>query len=368
MSKLPIGPPTNPYLAQMLRESLTEEEAGILLHLPTGLAPMTTLACENVADRVHRPGKEIKALLDDLAARGMVYKGRDGEGREGYALHSFGYGMPQAVFWPNEDTPYARRMAELCIKYSTREALIEAFGGTGTKVYRWVPVNRTLDRTWQAVLPYADMEKVIAGAGVIAVVNCNCRVMSRLRDRKPCAYPLEVCMKYDELAEYVIDMGIGRRISRDESLAINLKAEEAGCVHFADNVIEGEVKHACNCCPCCCWSLGNLKRRRIPRDLLMACQFIRHTDFENCAGCGICADACPLDAVAMRNDIPEVDAAWCLGCGVCARSCPNHAITMVRRDDIEDPLSRFDSLATKRTAQRRDAAPKEPVGLGTFRP
>lgn len=361
MSKLPIGPPSNSYLAQMLRESLTQREAEILLYLPTELAPMNPLACESIAARVQRPEGEIATILDNLAARGMLYRGQDGEGREGYALHGFGYGMPQAVFWPNEDTPYARRMAELCIKHSTREALIEAFGGTGTKVYRWVPINRTVDRTCQAVLPYANMEKIIAGADVIAVVNCNCRVMSRLRDRKPCAYPLEVCMKYDELAEYVIHMGIGRSISKDESLAINLKAEEAGCVHFADNVIEGEVKHACNCCPCCCWSLGNLKRRRIPRDLIMACQFIRYTDFENCTGCGNCAEACPVDAVAMKNGIPEVDAAWCLGCGLCARSCPNDAVTMIRRDDTEDPLERFESLAMKRLAAKKDASRDESI-------
>lgn len=161
-------------------------------------------------------------------------------------------------------------------------------------------------------------------------------------------------MKYDELAEYVVDVGIGRKLSLDEALALNRKAEEAGCVHFADNVLEGEIKHACNCCSCCCWSLGNYKRRRIPRDLLMACQFIRQTGLDECDGCGLCVEACPIDAVSIADGGAVVDLDWCIGCGVCATACPNDAISMVRREEIEDPLPGFGGLSQERLQQRND--------------
>ena len=352
MADLAIGPPYNEYLVAMLRESLTDREAEVLLSLPTGVGPFEVIPPTKVASRCGLSESEVDALMSDLAVRGLVYRRKwDGDGW-GYCLHQFGYGMPQAIFWPNEDTPYARRMADLCIRHSRKDALVEGFGGTGTKVYRWIPARRTIEAAKQAVLPYADIEHVIRKAERIAVVNCNCRVMSRLKGRSPCEYPLEVCMKYDELAEYVVDAGIGRELSLDEALALNQKAEEAGCVHFADNVMDGEIKHACNCCPCCCWSLGNYKRRRIPRDLLMACQFIRSTDPDACDGCALCADACPIDAVSMVDGKAVVDEDWCIGCGVCTAACPNDAIAMVRRKGIDDPLPGFTELSRDRLDQR----------------
>lgn len=46
-----------------------------------------------------------------------------------------------------------------------------------------------------------------------------------------------------------------------------------------------------------------------------------------CVGCGICAAACPHDAIRMRVGLdgvarPRVHRRLCTGCGVCARSCP----------------------------------------------
>lgn len=350
MEGLAMGPPYNEYLVQILRESLNEKEAEVLLGIPSGVAPFQILSAAEVASRCGLPEREVDTLLGGLAARGLVYQRSEASRGRGYSLHHFGYGMPQAIFWPNEDTPYARRMAELCIRHSGKETLVKGFGGTGTKVYRWIPARGTIEVKKQAVLPYASIEEVIAKTELVALVNCNCRVMSRIKGRSPCEYPLEVCMKYDELAEYVIEVGIGRKVSQDEAMALNRKAEEAGCVHFADNVLEGEIKHACNCCPCCCWALGNYKRRRIPRDLLMSCQFIRETDIQECEGCGLCVEACPINAVSIEEEVARVDVDWCIGCGVCASSCPTDAITMVRREDTEDPLPDFSSLSRARLA------------------
>jgi Fe-S-cluster-containing hydrogenase component 2 len=149
---------------------------------------------------------------------------------------------------------------------------------------------------------------------------------------KPCRHPLEVCLKFDELADYLIERGLGREVDRQEAGEIVRRAADAGLVHFADNA-GGKVKHNCNCCGDACWNVGNIRRRKIPRDTLMATYFLRTTEEAKCSGCGICEEVCPVAAVIMTQDLPRVDEEWCIGCGVCVPRCPEGAAGLSPRRD-----------------------------------
>ena len=167
-----------------------------------------------------------------------------------------------------------------------------------------------------------------------------------------CKHSLEVCFKYDDMAEFVIDRKLAREVSADEAFAIMQACEKEGLVHMVDNV-QGQVKHTCNCCGHYCWNVGIIARRKIPRDVLMAVYYIRETALEECVGCGACADICPVNAVAMDdNDRPQVDLDWCIGCGVCMVSCPAAVIAMQRRHDEPGPED-FTALHARMQAERR---------------
>ena len=110
-----------------------------------------------------------------------------------------------------------------------------------------------------------------------------------------------MCLKFDDLADYLIERGLGREITREEALDIIRRSEEAGLVHFVDNA-EGQVKHNCNCCGCSCWNVGRIRRRKIARDDLMATYFMRTTDEDACVGCGACLDICPVQALKLEDE------------------------------------------------------------------
>lgn len=335
LSSLGMGYPEKEELLEILKENFTPLEAEVALAIPTKLIPLEPVSISEIEPCLKIPKKELESILSNLAQRGLIFSGRLKNGEMGYCLQQFGYGFPQTFFWKGLNTPNAKRMAELVAKYSKRDQLYEVYGKTQTKAFRYIPLSQAIDPEKHAVFPFEMMKEVIERAHQIAVVHCPCRVTAQLLG-KGCNHNLENCIKYDELAEYLIDKGIGREISKEEALEIIKKSEEAGLVHLVDNAREG-IKHTCNCCGCCCWSVGTIRRKRIPRDVLMATYFLRETDKGRCIGCGKCAEICPINVIKMQNDFPVVDQQWCIGCGVCAVPCPSGAVKLVRRSNILPP-------------------------------
>ncbi len=361
LSNLGMGYPVRDTLLEILRENLNPSEAEIALALPTGVTPLSPVSVDEISSRSTIPRDKLEQALQRLAQKGVLYVGITPAGEKSYALLHVGFGFPQTFFWKGEDTPHARKMALLVAKYFNRQVTQQAYGGQ-TKQYRYIPVGKAIKPDLQAVFPVQLIEQVIANARRIAVAHCPCRVSYRLVG-KGCEHPTEVCLKFDELADFVIDQGLARELSREEALDVIRTTEEAGLVHFVDNA-EGDIKHNCNCCGCACWNVGNIRRRKIPRDSIMATYFMRETNSNDCTGCGECASICPVDAVQMIDDVPVIDREWCIGCGVCATVCPTDAVVLnVREDKIgERPAATFRELHHKILDEKKSKSPERSDG------
>lgn len=52
---------------------------------------------------------------------------------------------------------------------------------------------------------------------------------------------------------------------------------------------------------------------------------------EECAGCGICIEVCPVQAISLNSARKaQIDSEKCIECGNCAEECPNQAIELVQ--------------------------------------
>jgi ferredoxin len=338
LESLIMGYPFSDSLVDLLKEMFSPLEAQVALAIPNNLAPLEVVNAEAIAARSDVPKPAITEALDSLADRHVIYSAKTSEGVQGYGLLQVGYGIPQTFFWGGQKDDRAKRMAKLILNYFTVPTTGRIYGGVSTKSYKYSPATLQVKVPMQGVLSCEQMGTIIEGTSKIAVAHCPCRMAAKLLGKTDCHHSVEVCLKYDELADFVTSRGLAREISKDEALHILGRSEKEGLVHMVDNA-QGEIKHTCNCCGHYCWNVGIIRRKKIPRDVLMAVYFIRQTEPEACVGCGACAEICPVDAVRMEGDRAVVDTDWCIGCGVCAGVCPADAISIVRRSESSAPES-----------------------------
>jgi len=185
-------------------------------------------------------------------------------------------------------------------------------------VMRVIPVNERVDPE-SRILAYDDVVKIIEGARSLSVTKCSCRVIDG-----SCGKPLEVCMQVDRAAEYSIERGTGRPLTKSEAIKIIKLCEEEGLVHVVDN--RQTVGHViCNCCKDCCLNWQIMKG---PKKWVAPSRFVALVDSDLCTGCETCTERCFFDAISVDNDLAVIQEEICMGCGVCAVSCPTEAIRL----------------------------------------
>lgn len=304
---------------KILEKLFSEEEAEMYLNLS-----MMLEAPDAVAKRLGREPKEVAALLERMADKGLIFRMKKTDSTK-YGAVPFMVGT-----YEYQVKDMDREFAELFDQY-----FLEAFGkqGIGGLVppMRTIPVNRSIDYSWP-VAPYEDMKEIIRGKDKISVANCICRVQQGLLD-KGCDKPVEVCFMFGSHADYYVDKGMGRYVTQEEALAIIEKCDEAGLV--PQPFVAQEVGGFCNCCGDCCSILRSIKLYPKPAEKVLT-NYYAVVDSEACTACETCVDRCQMEAIAVgADDVAEVDLDRCIGCGLCVTTCPTEALSLRAKPESE---------------------------------
>jgi len=293
-----------------------EEEAQLLLTMPGTL--------EELAKKTGRKPEETKSMVDLLFRKGVVFDKEKG----GVLTYSMAKHMLQfhdaTILWPEAPEGFLDQWQEFMDEEypAIARALVAMDLPAFTRV---IPVEVPMEGGGSQILPFDNVLKIIDDARSLAVTACTCRLTA-----KKCESPVEVCLQLNRAAEYTIKRGTGREVTKEEAKEIIKKSEEAGLVHVTDNRADNE-HIICNCCPCCCIVLPLILKER-KRVLLAPSRFLPAVDADKCTLCQTCVEACPVDALSMKNGGADekiaVEEDLCIGCGQCAYQCPEDAIVL----------------------------------------
>lgn len=290
-----------------------EDEAKFML----AASPPATV--EEISEKTGIPLEKVKAMVDPLFKKGLIFKSKKPDATRYYKVRSFIQFHDATVLTPGVAQEYLDLWKEFEVTEhpAFRDKAKDLDSRQGMRV---VPVNVSIEPQ-NRVLAFEDVNKMIQKAEKIAVTNCSCRTIHGITD-----VPLEVCMQINKAAVYALERGTGRELTKQEAIEMLKMCEEEGLVHCVVNTCDiGFV--ICNCDNVACGNWGH--DRAYVKKFVAPSRFKARVDSKLCTACGTCAERCFFDAVSMEgpDDTAFIDADKCMGCGICVPTCPGDAIT-----------------------------------------
>lgn len=317
------------HFREILETLLTPDEGAIILELSAPLSP------SELALKLNADATSLAARMDNLARRGLLYRGK-----EQYVAWGDAHQMKARVaFSAHENIP--SKYIELRKKdmryeespYAEIHFWLKLYEMTGKPLIRVIPSRLAIlaspEIKAEDVLWYEDMAELLRRADKIGIIECNCR-----RIHRKCDKPLLTCLHFGKsILEYETGRG-GRMqpIAYEEALAVSDDAERAGLVHNTPANYASLTGVICNCCNDCCATFdpalhsGKVSRVADPSRYRPA------VNSDLCKGCKVCVARCPFGAIEMEP-VPDskklkskiVDEK-CMGCGACILGCKQQAL------------------------------------------
>lgn len=307
------------YIPKILQSMINDAQAELLVQMP-GTA-------RELADKTGRTEEAIEKDLADMFRKGLSFK-KTKEGQPTYwrpPMHLAQF-HDATIVWPEANDEFLG-LWEAYMEKEWPKLAPQLANFLPRPFTRIIPVKKSLDTGKAKILTSENMIDIVDNAKKIAVTKCTCRLSMH-----KCDGPIEVCLQIDRGAEYTIERGTGREVSREEAHKIIKECADAGLIHVTMN--KADIGHfICNCCGCCCQSFTLLISDNV--NLCDPSRYQPEVDTDACTACGLCVERCYFLAINTEDgNVATVNSEKCMGCGQCAVACPENAITM---KEIKEP-------------------------------
>jgi len=330
------------HLMPMITSFITPEEAAFL----TGF-PMGSKSLEEIAELKQMDLAELTKEVRRLCAKGLIYESIREKGVR-YRLWSAPEMFLRIPFWREKVEEPAKGMASHVNKYwSTWYDQVKVMK---YNELRAIPIDQTVEMP-TGFMPFEDILQVVDKYEYYTVSHCPCKMrFNHDPDTEDSRYLTEVCLHFNELGRYCVENGLGREITKEETLEILKKAADAGLVHGVANHVENP-ETICNCDMEHCNYFRKFHHLDHDTSMDPSNYRVRVTQ-ETCKACGLCVKRCPMDAIQLKvssvatnkfGKAVAVDDDLCIGCGVCVHKCKSGSIILERV--AEEKLTRSPETA-----------------------
>ncbi|MCX5852502.1 MAG: 4Fe-4S dicluster domain-containing protein [Deltaproteobacteria bacterium] len=347
------GVPESDEVEPLMMARYSPEEATLLTGFP--FAPMSL---DELSQLKKIPALELEHKLVELARKGIVYRYVN-KNTVFYSLHDT-FSMLRTLGWQGKTDDYTRTVSPILNRYCAT-GFLSPWKLTTHQALRVLPIESTI-KDGRQVIPYEEVTKILDNVTYFTVSPCPCAHRNNLdSERHDCTYPIERCLHFGRLGHYIVEQGMGREITRQETEELLRKCEELGLVHAISNQQENPDT-LCNCCPCCCMWFEAYHKLDHPMSMSPS-HYRAHTGDTTCTGCGLCVKRCPMKAIQLKEmpeakgrktvvteekkgtrtltnklgKVAEVTTERCIGCGVCVHKCPSGSLSLTQSESVQDP-------------------------------
>lgn len=193
-------------IPKILQCMITDEQAELLVSLPGTAA--------QVAENSGRKVDAVRNDLNGMFRKGLTFKKeKDGEILWRAPAHIAQF-HDASILWPEAPAEFY----DLWSTYMESEwpnlapVLTELMPRPFTRV---IPVGKSVETGKVQVLAPENVREIIESAGRLAVTQCTCRLTMQ-----KCDAPVEACLQINRGADYTIERGSGREVTKNEALEI----------------------------------------------------------------------------------------------------------------------------------------------------
>ena len=331
LDRLPGGFPATESGVEIriLKHLFSPEEAALAVCLN-----MIPEPADAIAARAGTDAAATATMLVKMSREGLIFRSGKGD-KKVYSAVMFIMGMWE--FHCNDLTE------ELVRDYNAYlpQIHLKSWMKSKTNHKRIIPVSAEIVPE-KRIFSYDDAEALIKSQNKIGLGTCICR-KEQLLMGEGCAGPLDVCLFFGDITDYLEENHLGRGVNVEEALAALERGRKDGLVLQPGN---GQTPSTlCMCCGCCCLFLRTIKDMEKPGQYVHTSYYAR-VDTEECIACGACADRCHMDAITV-DQAASVNPDRCIGCGVCVTDCPTGAMLYRQKeksDQYVPPKNTFEAF------------------------